>query len=93
MAHGHSFQYCDFVPDHMFSPSHKSLIDNFCSVVSPRVDVHALLDHRVAAGTQCLARFVSAWLHLRRVLCPRSSIRGHFGGGFGTRMRRCEAWP
>jgi hypothetical protein len=50
---------------HMFSASHKALVDHLGSIVSSSIDVYALLDYRVAACSQRLARLVSAWLYLR----------------------------
>lgn len=85
VAHRYSFQYRDLISDHVFSPGHEPLVDNFGSIVSPCVDVHAFLDHRIAASAQSLAGLVSAWLHLRLRLgrmCSRSSVRSH--------IRRCN---
>lgn len=66
--------------NHVFSTSHKPLVDHLCSIVSPSVNVYALFDHRVTTRTQCLPRLVSAWLYLGlclRRMRPRA-VRGHF---------------
>lgn len=80
VAHRHSFQDCDLVPDHVFSPSHKPFVDDLRSIVSPCVDVYTLLNHRVAAGAQRLSGLVAAWLHLRLRLWGGCSIRSHVCG-------------
>jgi hypothetical protein len=70
---GHELQYAACAPDthHVFPPRHQSLVDNFGRIVPPRINVHTLLDDRVAARTQCLACLVPAWLDLRLRLCLR----------------------
>lgn len=50
---------------HMFPPSHESLVDHLCGIVSPSINVHAFFHDRIGASPQCFARFVSAWLYLR----------------------------
>lgn len=84
MPHRYAFQNSDFIPDHVLSSGHKPLVDDLGSIVSPRVDVHTLFDHRVASSTQCLSGLVATWLHLRLRLRCGSSVRGHVCGGRGS---------
>ena len=86
MAHGHPFQYCDFIPYlwhfcvstashgtnptlvtpvftastlsidsrptyHMLPPSHHSLVDHFRRIISPRINMYALLHHGIASSS------------------------------------------
>lgn len=80
MPHRYAFQNSDFIPDHVLSSGHKPLVDDLGSIVSPRVDVHTLFDHRVASSTQRLSGLVATWLHLRLRLRCGSSVRGHVCG-------------
>jgi hypothetical protein len=64
--------------DHMFPACHEPLVDDLRGIVSSCINVHALLDYRVAACTQSLASLVSARLYLRCRLCtlrPRHAVR------------------
>lgn len=50
---------------HMLSAGHEPLVDHLGGVIAPRVNVNALLDHRVRPGAQCFPHFVPTWLDLR----------------------------
>lgn len=52
------------IAHHMFPPRHQSLVDNLCSIVSSRVYMHTLLDHRVRPCAQRLSRLVPTRLYL-----------------------------
>jgi len=54
---------CD-IAHHMFPARHQSLIYNLRSIVSSRVYMHTLLDHRVRPCAQRLSRLVPTWLYL-----------------------------
>lgn len=64
VAHRHALEHGNLVAHHVFTTGHEALIDDLCGIVATRVDVHAFLDHRVGACAQCLARLISARLHL-----------------------------
>ena len=65
MAHGHSLQHRNLVPDHMFASCHEALVNHLCGIVAPRVDMYAFLDNTVRARSECLASLVPARLDLR----------------------------
>ena len=68
------------LPNHMFSSGHEPLVDDFGSIVPSSVYVHTLLDNRVAACTQRLARLIPTWLYLclcLRRLCAGAAVRSH----------------
>ena len=80
MPHRYAFQNSDFIPDHVLSSGHKPLVDDLGSIVSPRVDVHTLFDHRVASSTQRLSGLVATWLHLRLRLRVEAPFEAMFVG-------------
>lgn len=80
MAHGHALEHGNLVAHHVLAAGHEALVDDLCRVVAPRVNVHALLDHRVAARPERLARLVAAGLD-RRLLLRRRRACGRLAVG------------
>lgn len=61
----------------MFPPLHHPLIDDLRRVVSPRVDMHTLFDHRIASSPQRLSRLVPTRLDLGLRCLLALRIGGH----------------
>lgn len=59
----------------MFSTCHQSLVDNLRSIVSPGINMDALLHHRVRPRAEGLPRLVPTCLHRRLVLLALLGIR------------------
>ena len=64
----------------MFPSLHHPLIDDLRRIVSSRVDMHTLFDHRIASSPQRLSCLVPTRLDLGLCYLPALRIGGHIEG-------------